>query len=153
MGGINYGRVIAGGLAAGVVANLCDFLISAYLAAEDLQRMSQRLGLDWAVVNGAPVFLTWAAVDLLYGVLIVWTYAAIRPRFGPGPATAVIAALTIYAAPTLVLFGFQSMGVFALDSFVKHALLSLVAAVLSGLVGAAIYQEAGTTGRSDARGG
>jgi hypothetical protein len=141
MGGINYGRVVLGGLAAGVVANLCDFLISAYLMADDLQRMTRRLGLDWEVVNSSSVFLTWTVVDFLYGLLIVWTYAAIRPRFGPGPKTAVVAALAIYAAPTMVLFGFQSMSVFATDSFLKNALLSAITAVLAGLVGGAVYKE------------
>jgi hypothetical protein len=141
MNGINYGRVVLGGLAAGVVANVCDFLISAYLMADDLQRMTRRLGLDWELVNSSSVFLTWTVVDFLYGLLIVWVYAAIRPRFGPGPKTAVVAALAIYAAPTMVLFGFQSMGVFATDSFLKNALFSAITAVLAGLAGGAVYKE------------
>ena len=141
MAGINYGRVVLGGLAAGVVANVCDVFISVYLMADDLQRMTRRLNLDWEVVNGPAVLVTWAIVDFLYATLIVWTYAAIRPRFGPGPKTAVVAGLVPYAATTIVLSGFQSMGIFTLDSFVKNAALSLVTAVLAGLVGGAIYKE------------
>ena len=32
-------------------------------------------------------------VDFILGILTVWVYAAIRPRFGPGPRTALTAAL------------------------------------------------------------
>jgi hypothetical protein len=140
-GGINYARVTLGGLAAGVVANVCDFLISTYFMADDLQRLTRRLNLDWSVVNGPAVLVTWTVVDFIYATLIVWTYAAIRPRLGPGPKTAVCAGLVIYAAVTVVLFGFQSMGIFTLDSFIKNALLSLVTAVLASLVGGAVYKE------------
>ena len=30
------------------------------------------------------------------GLLLVWLYAAIRPRFGPGPRTATYAALVVW---------------------------------------------------------
>jgi hypothetical protein len=140
-GGINYARVALGGLAAGVVANVCDFLISTYFMADDLQRLTRRLSLDWSVVNGPAVLVTWTVVDFIYATLMVWTYAAIRPRLGPGPKTALCAGLVIYAAVTVVLFGFQSMGIFTLDSFIKNSLLSLVTAVLASLVGGAVYKE------------
>ena len=141
MAGINYGRVALGGLAAGAVANVCDFVISSYLMADDLQRLSRRLSLDWEVVNGPRVLVTWVAVDFVYATLMVFTYAAIRPRFGPGPKTAMIAGFVVYAAATVVLFGFQAMGIFTQDSFVRNAVYSLVTAMLASLVGARIYAE------------
>ena len=141
MAGINYGRVVLGGLAAGVVANACDYVISMYFMATDLQRLARRLNLNWEVVNSPSVAITWAIVDFLYAFLIVWTYALIRPRLGPGPKTAVTAGLIPYVAMTLVLAGFQSMGVFALDSFVKNAALSLGTVVLASLAGGAVYKE------------
>ena len=140
-GGINYARVALGGLAAGVVANVCDFLSNTYLMADDVQRLTRRLNLDWSVVNSPAVLATWTIVDFIYATLMVWTYAAIRPRLGPGPKTALCAGLVIYAAVTAVLFGFQSMGIFTLDSFLKNALLSLITAVLASLVGGAVYKE------------
>jgi hypothetical protein len=140
-GGINYARVALGGLAAGVVANVCDFLSNTYLMSDDVQRLTRRLNLDWSVVNGPAVLATWTIVDFIYATLMVWTYAAIRPRLGPGPKTALCAGLVIYAAVTVVLFGFQSMGIFTLDSFLKNALLSLITAVLASLVGGAVYKE------------
>ncbi len=145
MAGINYGRVALGGLAAGAVANVCDFVISAYLMADDLVRLTRRLNLDWEVVNSPTVLAVWTVVDLLYATLMVWTYAAIRPRLGPGPKTAMAAGFVVYASATVVLFGFQSMGIFTADSFVKNAVYSFVAAMLTSLTGAAVYKEANSS--------
>lgn len=139
---INTGRVVIGGMVGGVVANVCDVVSNMFLMADELQQMVQRLGLDQAVVNGPRVAIVWIAVDFLYATLIVWTYAAMRPRFGPGPATAVKAALAIFAGITLIVFGFAEMGIFAMATFMKGTLLSLITAVLAGLSGARLYKEA-----------
>lgn len=141
MAGINYPRVLLGGLAGGVVANACDFVINGFLMADDSRRMAQRLSLDWDVVSGPAVAITWAAIDFVYALLIVWTYAAIRPRFGPGRMTAITAGMMIFGASTIILFGFQQMGIFTPDMFTKSAFLSLITAVLVSLTGGAIYRE------------
>ena len=52
-----------------------------------------------------------------------------------------MAGLVIFAASTVVLFGFQQMGIFALDAFIKNAAASAVVAVLAGLAGGAVYRE------------
>jgi hypothetical protein len=140
MAGINYTRVLLAGLAAGVVANVCDAAI-AFVTADDLRRMAQRLSLNQARLNSTTTMVSWVVIDFIYATLIVWTYAAIRPRFGPGPRTAIRAGLAIYGAVTVVLFGFQRMGFFTPDLFVKNAALSLVTAVLVSLTGARLYRE------------
>jgi len=140
MAGINYRRVLLGGLAGGVVANACDFVIG-ILMADDSRRMAQRLNLDWDVVTSPGVAITWATIDFVYATLIIWTYAAIRPRFGPGRMTAITAGMMIFGASTLILLGFQQMGVFTPDMFTKSAFLSLITAVLVALTGSAIYRE------------
>lgn len=32
-----------------------------------------------------PSTVGWVVTDFLLGILIVWSYAAMRPRFGPAP--------------------------------------------------------------------
>jgi hypothetical protein len=140
MADINYRRVLIAGLAAGVVANVCDMAI-AVVTADDVQRMAQRLSLDQRRLNSTSTMVSWIVIDFIYATLIVWTYAAIRPRLGPGPRTAVTAGLVLYGAVTTVLFGFQRMGLFTPDLFVKHAVLSLITAVLVSLVGGRVYRE------------
>jgi hypothetical protein len=137
---INYTRVLLGGLAAGVVANVCDSAI-ALVTADDLQRMAQRLSLNQVRLNSTSTMVSWIMIDFVYATLIVWTYAAIRPRFGPGPKTAVRAGLVLYLAVTVVLFGFERMGLFTPDLFLKNAMLSLVVAILVGLTGGWVYRE------------
>jgi hypothetical protein len=142
MAGINYGRVLLGGLAGGVVANACDFVSNTLLLADDMQQMAQRLSLDYDTLNSTSVMVTWIVVDFLYATIIAWTYAAIRPRLGPGPWTAMTAGLVIFAAVTVILFGFAQMGIFTMPTFVKATMLSTVTAVLTGLAAGKVYHEA-----------
>ncbi len=139
MAGINVGRVILGGLAAGIVANAGDFVINEYLLKEDMSNLATRLGLDQGAMESSMV--TWIVVDFLYGLLIAFTYAAIRPRFGPGPATACLAGLVLFLAITVVLVGFMSMGIFVQDAFMRSAALSLIVTLAASLVAGAIYRE------------
>ncbi|MEO8482942.1 MAG: hypothetical protein ABI634_12080 [Acidobacteriota bacterium] len=141
MAGINYGRVLLGGLVAGVVANVCDTIIGMFIMADDMQRMVQRLGLDQRVFTSTSTMVTWMIVDFIYATLIVWTYAAVRPRLGPGPGTAMTVGAVICAAVTVVLFGFQQMGVFTIDSFIKNAGLSFATALLASVAGAKVYRD------------
>jgi hypothetical protein len=141
MAGINYGRVALGALAGGVVANICDFVSNNIIMRNDMERMAQRLNLDLAAMASPKVAISWIVVDFIYAFLIVWTYAAIRPRFGPGPGTAVKAGLVLYFAVCSVIFGFHTIGIFTPDAFVKGAALSLVSTILASLVGGYLYKE------------
>jgi hypothetical protein len=141
MAAINHGRVLLGGLVGGVIANIGDFIVNSMVMADDMVRMAQRLNLNQAVMASPAVGMTWVVVDFVYATLIVWTYAAIRPRFGPGPGTAIKSGMVLWAAVCSVLFGFQSMGIFTRDSFFKSAVLSLATTILAALAGAWTYKE------------
>jgi hypothetical protein len=138
---INVGRVLLGGLVAGIVGNAIDFVINQYLLGADMAVNAQRLNLDPAVVNGTGSMVSWIIVDFLYGFLLVFTYAAIRPRFGPGPKTAVVAGAMLYLAVTLILYGFMRMGVFTEPLFLKGALFQLIGTVIVSIAGASVYKE------------
>ena len=100
MSAINAPRVILGGLAAGLVMNVLDVTTGLTILADDMNANAQRLNLDPAVLNSTAAMVTWIVIDFLYGLLVVFTYAGFRPRFGPGPTTAIIAGVTIYAGIT-----------------------------------------------------
>jgi hypothetical protein len=140
MAAINYGRVLAGGLAAGAVANVVDFVSGSTFLADDLTRMAQRLNLNQQLLASSSVAIAWVVVDFVYGLLLVWTYAAIRPRFGPGPGTAVKSGVLLWLTVTTILFGFMSMGVFTPDSYYKSAALALASSVLAALAGGFFYR-------------
>jgi hypothetical protein len=134
---INVGRVVIAGLAAGVVANVFDFAINEYLLVEEMAANAQRLGLR----AGPETLYVWAGIDFVYGLLIAFTYAAIRPRFGPGPKTAIIAGSVLFAAITIILGGFMTMGMFMQDVFIKSAALSYVSTLAASLTAGALYRE------------
>jgi hypothetical protein len=139
MSAINTGRVIGGGLLAGVVMNAVDFA-GQMLLKDDMSQMVDRLGLDPSVLEPANA-LPWVAVDFVYGILLVLNYAAMRPRFGPGPKTALLAGFMLYGAVTVMLYGFMTMGVFTDAMFVKGSACAAVGTALASLVGGWMYRE------------
>lgn len=141
MAGINTGKVIAGGFLAGLVANAIDFVTNTYILAADWQAFASAHNMDAAAMTSPAVAGTWIAVDFVFGILLVWTYAAIRPRFGAGAQTAIYAGLAVYLAPTLVLFGFTMMGMLTMAMFVKGSVASIVSTLVASVVGASMYKE------------
>ena len=91
---MNYGRVILGGLVAGLILNIGEFLFNGVIMASAMH--------EWALAHNFPpeptptFFVVATVLTFVLGIVIVWLYALIRPRLGPGPKTAVIAALVIW---------------------------------------------------------
>jgi len=140
MGRINIGRLLAGALAAGIVGNLLHYLMNTYLMSVEMTDMMQRLNLSQFTVAGSAV--TWIVVDFIWGLLLVFAYAAMRPRFGPGPTTAAISAIVLWAAVASVFAGLAAMGIYTQQAFIKESALNLVVAVAAGMSGACLYKEA-----------
>ncbi len=93
MGKINGGRVFLGGMAAGAFSVATQY-IAVFLLGEPLRPLRQAIGMPH---YSAADQLTIAAAEVLIGgPLAIWFYAAIRPRFGAGPRTAVITAVWIW---------------------------------------------------------
>jgi hypothetical protein len=143
---------VAGGLVAGVVANAIDFVNNTYVLGADMQAWAASHNIDQARLTSGTVAGSWVAVDFIYGLLIVFTYAAMRPRFGAGVRTAIIAGLVMFLAPTIVLFGFAQMGMLTMPMFVKGTIGAIVATLAAAVAGAAVYKEEGAATPALARG-
>jgi hypothetical protein len=139
VGRINVSRVLLGGLAAGVVANALDFVINEYLMKAEGIDMVQRLNLPAEAFQTAMV--TWIIVDFIWGLLLVFTYAGMRPRFGAGPGTAAVAGLTLWIAVTAVFAGLTSTGIYTQQAFIKSSALFLISTMAASLTGAYLYKE------------
>jgi hypothetical protein len=139
MGKINVSRVILGGLVAGVVLNVFDFLNFGMIFKNDYDNAMRAL--NKPIVSGNTI-MWFVALDFLFGIFLIWLYAAIRPRFGPGPKTAAIAGFAYW-----VLFGLlhalseAPLGLFPQSLFISGAVIMLVQAVLASVVGAKLYAE------------
>ena len=66
MSRINVGKVLLGGLVAGVVANILDYGINEYLMTAEAADMVQRLNLPADV--GQSAMVTWIVVDFTQGI-------------------------------------------------------------------------------------
>src|SRR5262245_26854088 len=139
MSRINVPRLLMGGLVAGIVDNGLDFVINPYLVANENNVMMQRMNLRSDVAENS--MWPWIAVDFIYGFILVFAYVAMRPRFGPGPKTAMITGMTFWIAFTAVFAGLMSMGLYSPQHFGKNSFYSLVSTLLPVLVGAALYKE------------
>ena len=77
------------------------------------------------------------------GFVAVWTYAAIRPRFGIGVKTAIYAALLTWITAYLLATGTPYvMGVFTMEMSLTLVLVGLVEIIVATIVGAWLYKEA-----------
>lgn len=139
MGRINLKGVIIGGLVAGVVLNIIDFLLFGVVLANDMAAWLQATGKP---AMGTSVMMLFVVLDFLYGIFLVWIYAAIRPRFGAGPATAVKAGLISWVAVGLFHYLFESpMGLWPSNILMIATVVGLVAQPLATVVGAKLYTE------------
>jgi hypothetical protein len=139
MGRINLKGVIIGGLVAGVVLNVFDSVLFGVVLRNDMAAAMQALNLP-AMSNS--VIPWYVFVDFLFGIALVWVYAAIRPRFGAGPATAVKAGLISWVVFSVIraLFDWPS-GMMPHNLMVIVTAVALVKHPLAVVVGAKLYTE------------
>lgn len=139
MGKINLKGVIIGGLVAGVVLNVVDFVLFGVILANDITAFLAAAGKP-AMTTSTMILYTF--LDFLYGIFLVWIYAAIRPRFGPGPATAVKAGLVSWVAVGLFHYLFEApMGMMPQNIMIIGTVVALVQQPLAVVVGAKFYTE------------
>ena len=137
---MNLNRVVLGGLAGGLVMNVIDALTNGVLLGERWRQETEALNPGLlAKASGGTV--GWVIVDFLMGILIVWVYAGVRPRFGPGPRTAAMAALVVWFASHLAYASYAFQGLFSWGTIIASSLGGLLAALAGGYVGARLYRE------------
>jgi len=139
MGKINVGRVLLGGVAAGLVLNVGEFLLNEKILASQMKTYFAQHNFPQPTGNaiGIAIGMTFVA-----GIVMILGYAAIRPRFGGGPKTAIIAGL--FAWFGIYCYGNTLAAAFGLVPANGLPVLlgwGLVEYVLAALVGASLYKE------------
>jgi hypothetical protein len=88
MNKINFPRVLLGGLVAGLVMNIGEFVVNDLILGAQMKAFFARLNLP---EPGGSFIAVAVILTFVMGVVLVWLYAAMRPRCGPGPKTAICA--------------------------------------------------------------
>jgi len=136
----NRGRVILGGLLAGVVINLVEFVLNGVVLKDAWAQAMQAIGKP-AQPSGGEILLfnVWG---FLLGIAAVWLYAGIRSRYGAGVATAVRAGLAVwFLSVFLADLGLGATGIFPVRLMVITGLVELFEIPIATVVGAWIYKE------------
>jgi hypothetical protein len=139
---INTQKVVIGGIAAGVVMNVIDFISYSYILGARMKAESDAFkpGMADSMMTSSAM-ITNIVMDFVLGIALVWTYAAIRPRFGPGPKTAVYAAFLFWVLAAIFLSGYMHMGMMSSGLWWSFAFVGLVNFLVSSWVGAKVYTE------------
>ena len=139
MGKINWGRVFLGSLVwFGVLHLMGAMVYPLFLRAEWVAALE---------ASGRPfhepaAFTVFVLVSVPAAVVAIWLYAAIRPRYGPGPVTAIRAGFAMWLMglllPTLVAARLLQL---PLRFVIAEASATLVSVVVATVVGAWRYKE------------
>lgn len=140
MGRINLGRVVLGGLLAGVVLSVFEFVLNEPILGD--QWVAAMESLNRVAPAGAGTMIGYVVWNFLLGIALVWFYAAVRPRFGPGPKTAVITGLAIWFVIWFLGFGGTLLsGMFPTNLVVIVLIWEFFEVPIATLAGAWLYQE------------
>ena len=139
MAKINMVRVVLGGLLAGLVLNIGEFLLNEPILGK--QWAAAMESLNRSATSGSQV--AWFVVmSFVLGIAMVWLYAGIRPRYGAGPKTAICAGLTVWFLVWVWGFGGTLvMGLYPTGLVLITVLWGLVEVPLAALAGAWLYKE------------
>ncbi len=150
---IDRRKLLVAGSAAGVVLNIIDFLSNGVILSSRMQADANAfkagLGDQMAAMGGGQIAV-YVFFDLVVGFLLAWTYAAIRPRFGPGPRTAAYVAFLFFVFGMILTFGYKELGVMSAGLWWSYTGIWFVNLLLASVVAGWVYSEdqAGTVSSS-----
>ncbi len=97
---INYKRFFLGGFVAGLILLFGGVLLAHGVFGEEY---SQRFRSKMAAAPSGWTIVYHSSVRIGFGLIVAFLYAAFRPRFGPGPKTALIAGFLLWVSAYLPL--------------------------------------------------
>ncbi|MFQ6008189.1 MAG: hypothetical protein ACE5K8_04480 [Candidatus Zixiibacteriota bacterium] len=140
MGKMNVGRIIGGGLLAGLILNIGEFILNMPILGKRIEEAMLAKNLP---VPGSGALILYAVLGFVLGIVVIWLYSAIRPRFGAGPKTAVIAGLAVWFVMWLWMhISMIPMGLFPTSIILISLIWGFFEVPIATLIGAWVYKEA-----------
>jgi len=144
MGKINMQKVLIGGLIAGVVLNVVDSVLFGVLLKDQMAAAMASINRPAMTNAQIPWFVF---LDFVAGVFLVWLYAAIRPRYGAGPATAAKAGVAAWFLGSLLVTLFMwPQHLMPTNLTITMLIVALVEWPVATVIGAKFYTEGAGSG-------
>jgi hypothetical protein len=139
MGRINIGKVVIGGVLAGAIIFISQGILNILVLGSQWSAVAERHSLPQPP---SSVFAFYFLMAVILGCLAVWLYAAIRPRFGPGARTAMIAGIAAWGLYYgLMVMNYAAQGIWPVSGLVITAIWGLLELILATTLGARFYTE------------
>jgi hypothetical protein len=136
---INVTRVLLGGLLAGLVLNIGEFVLNVVVLGAQMKEFSAAHNFQ---DPGGSFIAVATVLTFILGIVFVWLYALIRPRLGPGVKTAIVAGFIMWFAIYFYV-GIIYMLIFAMPTnlVMISFVWGLVEYALAAIAGAWVYKE------------
>ena len=135
---VNLARVIVGGILAGTIINVSEWVLHDVVMREEFRSHLGSLGRTNP--EDVATVVWWNVWGYILGFTAIWLYAAIRPRYGPGVATALRAGFAAWILSCVLMT--ITMANLRLFPFMPMAFLwSLFGDLIGTVAGAAVYKE------------
>ena len=85
MGKMNIGRLIAGGLVAGLIINIAEGVTNGAILGQQWKDRAAKMAPVTRQPTNAQAMILWTILAFALGLIAIWMYAAVRTRFGPAP--------------------------------------------------------------------
>lgn len=136
---MNKGRVLIGGLLAGLVLNVAEYVFNEVIMKARWEAAMAEM--DMPEMTGGDIGIL-VGMGFLTGILLVWLYAAVRPRLGAGPMTAVKVGLAAWFLLSFWPFVWNMlMPMYPADLMRIGLIWSLFELPIVTVIGAWIYKE------------
>ena len=132
---INIKKVLVGGFITGMLLNIIDAPNSALIAGPKINEFL----LAHSITPNPLVPAYFFPFHILYGIMIVWTYASYIPKYGHGKKNAFYATLLLLMTTRFMVLGFVVMGLLPLKIFLILSITMVIGSIVGGLVGCWYY--------------
>lgn len=141
MGKINGGRVVLGGIVAGVIINVVEGVMNGVILQPQWSAAATAIGRSGTMSTKQIVaFNVWGFAA---GIIAIWLYAAIRPRFGAGARTAMTAGAAVwFLAYAMANAMMAFLHIYPLGLLVTVTAVGLLEVLTATTLGAHFYKEA-----------
>jgi hypothetical protein len=146
---INWNMVLLGGLLGGLIINIFEFVFNNILVKDEWAAAMRALGRPEQIGPGQiTAFVVWG---FLLGIFAIWLYSEIRPHYGAGLKTAVVAGVAVW------FIGYLLAGVppLVLEMFPRQLMIiglavGLLEIIVGTVAGAWLYRSVPAPGASTA---